>query len=409
MESTVQICGVDYPSCELIQRGTFSGIKTPEKTFWLFPVCDDGGREIKSLPPYLPRKIRAVTLEPPDLTQQYPGTIKELFDKRRSYFGTATLQKYQSQYPDAFLLTEERFQQERNRILSESLEDFTNDPRTREIVWDRHGTAELANQVGYLGDVYETKILADGTERRFSTDASVATSLTLALQAKRKLEWDQARAIVRTLKYVMIYDDVPEQQFIYLEAIKEAAASQPPRTLEMNVHVKIESQARNEISLHWPTGEKTLQQIKTATQQTLDKVSGVKATSRQTLEAVSGLGETAQETLAKVTQLHGKKQAKDREWHQKGGRATSKWTGHEHEASQLARVMRQARAHYTRDKKTKRGALKWAYARGRAWWKSEDGFKGTPLENFLDVSRVSDANLDRLMQKDFRKHHKSKT
>jgi len=149
MDTTVQICGVDYPSCELIQHNTFCGIKTLEKIFWLFPVCDEGGGEIKSLPPYLPHEIRAVTLEPPDLTQQYPETVKELFVTRRSYFSAATLQKHQSQYRDAFLLTEDQFQKERNRILSEPLEDFAQDPRTREIVWDRLGTVELANQVGY--------------------------------------------------------------------------------------------------------------------------------------------------------------------------------------------------------------------------------------------------------------------
>ena len=381
METTVQICGIEYPSCELIQHTTFCGIKTPEKTFWLFPVCDERGMEIKSLPPYLPRVIRAVTLEPPDLTQRYPETVKELFDTRRSYFGTATLQKYQSQYPDAFLLTEERFQKERNRILSEPLEVFERDPFTRQMIWDRHGTVELANQVGYLGVTYETEILADGTKRRFTTKASVEMSLVFKLITARKIGEDAASAIVNTLKYVMIYEDVPEQQFIYLEGMKIAAALPhlTPRTPQLKASVNVESHNRNKTCLHWPAGEKNLEEIKATTQQ----------------------------TLTTVKQIQGKKRVKERKWHQKGGRATSKWKGHETEASKLARVMRQVRNSWIKAHGTTRGARKKAIESGRAWWRKN--FKGVTLGNFLDDKQVSDANLDRLMRKDFRKGRKSTT
>ena len=378
METTVQICGVDYPSCELVQHSTFGGIKTPEKTFWLFPVCDDAGREIKSLPPYLPRKIRAVTLEPPDLTKQYPETVRELFDKRRSYFNTATLQKYQSQYPDTLWLTEERFQKERSRILGETLEDFTRDPRARQMIWDRHGTKQLANQVGYLGDVYVTETPTNGRRERVAPAVSPATSLYFKLMSARNIGDDAAWAIVNNLKFVMIYENVPEQQFIYLQGMKIAAATPhltaPAPQLEVNVNV--ETHNLNEIIVLWP-GEKNLEEIKA----------------------------TTQETLTTVKQIQGKKRAKEKKWHQKGGRGTSKWRRHKQEASKLARFMCQVRDSWIKTHGTKRGAIKKAIERGRAWWRAT--YKDDELKNFLDEKKISDANLYRLMNKDFRQGRKS--
>jgi hypothetical protein len=109
MNTTVRICGVDYPASERVQDGTFWGIKTSGKTFWLFPVCDEKGNEIQSLPPYLPCEIKAVTVEPPNLTQQHPETVKKLFEQRRAYFATATLPEYLKQYPNVCWLTAEQF------------------------------------------------------------------------------------------------------------------------------------------------------------------------------------------------------------------------------------------------------------------------------------------------------------
>ena len=200
MDSTVRIEGVEYAPCEILQSGEYCGIKTPEKTFWVYPVCDDEGREIKSLPPFLPREIRAVTVKSPDLTQRYPETVKEFFDKRRSYFNAATLQTYVNQYPNENRLTEEQFQTARREILNEPMEEFAQDSRTRQMVWDRHGTVALANEMGYMGDVWETEVLADGTLRRFSPKASVAMSLAFRLQAKSNLGWKQVWEIVGKLK-----------------------------------------------------------------------------------------------------------------------------------------------------------------------------------------------------------------
>ena len=220
MQTSVRIEGVDYTPCEVVRSAAYWGIKTPDKTFWTFPACDHEGNEIKDLPPYLPCEIRPVTNEVPDLTGRYPDTVKDLFCKRRSYFEAATLKEYISQYPHDSFLTEDEFEQARKQILSEPLEKFMLDPLLRLQIWHQHGTQELANQIGYIGDVYGPVTLQSGQTRRGSICCSVATSLMIRISERRKIGWDQAVAIVNGLKYVMIYDDVPEQQFIYLEGIK---------------------------------------------------------------------------------------------------------------------------------------------------------------------------------------------
>ena len=109
----------------------------------------------------------------------------------------------------------------------------------------------------------------------------------------------------------MIYEDAPERKFIYLRGMKVAAVSAQGTSdaPEMEVEAKTESKTRDKVDLHWPDGEKYLKQIKSTTKQ----------------------------TLTKVTQIQGRKQAKEKKWHQEGGKATSKWTGHELEAAELAR------------------------------------------------------------------------
>jgi hypothetical protein len=120
---------------------------------------------------------------------------------------------------------------------------------------------------------------------------------------------------------------------------------------------------------------------------------------------LAALQQSVKQTHKLVEEAHAKARAKARKWHQAGGKATSKWKGHETEAAMLARVMKQARGNCIRDKKTKRGATKWAIERGKAWWKQK--FKGAALENFL--VDLSDSNLYRVMRRDWRKRRKAKT
>jgi len=366
---TVRICGIVYSHCERVQDEGHWGIKTPQKTFWLFPVCDEHGRKVQSLPPFLPNEIRPVTIVPPDLTGQYPETVRKIFNIRRKYFTkTIKYKKYLADNPNLRETpTRQQFAKERKRILAESLTEFTRDRDLQLMVWHEHGTTEIAIQYGYLGDVMETEVLPGKTPRRISKQMSIAVSLAFELEHQQKIDWKRAWQILKGLKYVMIYLGVPDRRFIYLSEIKEA--SQPKLTPEPAVKV-----AATKINLAWPH-----------------------------IPELAEIKKISQETHANVSELVNKTKKRTRKWHQAGGKATSKWHGREKEAADLARVMRQARDRFIRDKKTKHGALLWAYSSGRAWWKSKNGFKGGILEGFLEENKISNANLYRLMQRDFRK------
>lgn len=214
------------------------GNQNPAKNVWLFPSSDENGNEIQSLPPYLPRVIKSVTVQAPDLTKHFPKTVKKIFELRRKYFTqTTTLDSYLNDNP-LFRepTTEEQFRKDRNRIISEPLKDFKQDPLLRLMLWNEHGTAEIANQFGYMGDVYEMSISPDGTCRRFTSQASIAMSLAFRLQDKRNLNRNTAWEIVSKLKFVMIYDGVPTQRFIYLEGMKESLCPPSNADRALNTH-----------------------------------------------------------------------------------------------------------------------------------------------------------------------------
>src|SRR5262245_18495336 len=118
MQTTVCICGTEHLACERVQDGAYWGIKTPQKTFWVFPVSDEDGNEVKSLPPYLPRALRKVTLTPPDLTARYPETVKEIFEIRRTYFAAATRTEYLKHSPNECCISADQYEKERSRIVN---------------------------------------------------------------------------------------------------------------------------------------------------------------------------------------------------------------------------------------------------------------------------------------------------
>jgi len=275
MQSTVRICGVDYPSCERVQDGPYCGIKTPGKTFWLFPVCDDDGRAITTLPPFLPREISPVTNEVPDLTKEYPQTVKTVFEVRQNYYlKTATHKQYLAENPDiSDPPTEEDFEKGRSLILSQSLAEFSVTARARSAVWLKYGTAEIASHHGYMGDIWDSEIEPDGTEVRVSRHLSVAQSLAIRLSPNGSLADEAAWATINRLKYVMVYHGVPKQQFIYLEEIKESEPLRPPTAI-VRVEALIRAERREEhvsrIELDSPSMEKMQQVIER--RETLERV-----------------------------------------------------------------------------------------------------------------------------------------
>ena len=164
---------------------------------------------------FLPVAIRRVTVEVPDLTKQHEDTVKELFDKRLAYFNrTTTLKNYLQDSPGICNppVDEAAFDVGRKRILAESLDAFARDPLTRQLVWGKHGTHELAAQYGYLGAVYETTIGRGSSKRRATQEADVALSLFFDLKTANPLLTDYAAwAKVNKLRYVMIYNGVPRR------------------------------------------------------------------------------------------------------------------------------------------------------------------------------------------------------
>ncbi|MSU62124.1 MAG: hypothetical protein EXS31_06970 [Pedosphaera sp.] len=218
MQTTVRICGVDYPDCEVVEHGEHWGIKTQGKIFWVFLECDHDGNEITMLPPFLPREIRAVTNQVPDLTGGFPETVKNIFAQRLAYFTrTETLEQFLADRPNICNPpTQEEFTQGRKVILAQSLDEFRRTGTAQFDVWLKHGTREIADQHGYFGCRYG------------STKMPVAATLRANLMNRRwpragfDAGWAAANDIVSKLSHVMIYDGTPKKRWIYLEGMKES-------------------------------------------------------------------------------------------------------------------------------------------------------------------------------------------
>ena len=93
--------------------------------------------------------------------------------------------------------------------------------------------------------------------------------------------------------------------------------------------------------------------------------------------------------------------AKFRKSRRPGGKATSAWKGIEHEAAELARLIRQKEAAWKADpQKRPKGATSSAIAWGRQWWAKK--YKDTIHAHSLDESAVSYSTIYRLMRSDLR-------
>ncbi len=221
---TVRICGQDCPNCEWVDGDSW-GIKTPDTIYWLFPVCDEYGNEVKSHPPQLPAEIGTVIHDTPDLTWQFPETVKELFTQRRGYFTrTTTLAAYRRDHPDTHNRTGKRphaeaaFRKFRKRILAESLENFARRPDTRQKAFVRHGIHHLLE-----GD---------------------AAGLAMMLGSNRRTDFQEACPTVGKLTHVLMFD-VPRQPAIFLDGIgQEAVLPSDSQTTKSPTQLRKEAKAR---------------------------------------------------------------------------------------------------------------------------------------------------------------------
>ena len=91
-----------------------------------------------------------MTTAVPDLTAQYPETVKELYYLQRGYHENLTLENHLQKFPGDSWMTAEQFEEAKARILNQTFKDFSGSARARDHVWQRHGTPQLAEQVGLI-------------------------------------------------------------------------------------------------------------------------------------------------------------------------------------------------------------------------------------------------------------------
>jgi hypothetical protein len=260
---TIKVDGKDYPYRGLVHAG--KGILTEDRVFIMFPAVRWDGSPVEPLPLIGPREIHRVTARTPDLTQQHPEIVKEIFELRRRYHERITLEEHVKEYPSDGWFTEAEFETARARIMAESLGEFAQTERARHAVWTEHRTPELAERFGYI----------DFKDKLF---------LWQAFKDQGKHE-DQAWAAISTLNHVAIYDD-PSRTRIYLLDLKEEPITE----------------AEDRVANH----HAAVPQAHAALQKTVQHAAGA---SREDQENISDLARMIQESRAETQMQHAENMA----------------------------------------------------------------------------------------------------
>jgi class 3 adenylate cyclase len=199
---TIKIDGEEQPyDCLTEDR---KGIKSAGRIFYMFPAARGTGgvsSSIEPLPPIGPREISRVTVEYPDLTADYPETVKDFYQKRQDYHRDVSYEQWCKDCPQDSWMSREDFERGRQKLLSETLEEFAKTNRVKEMVWREHGTEEMAEKIGLLDD-YARIILAQW------------------LKDTGKSEDDAWRDLYR-IKWVALYDDPPKTRIYLYDLIEE--------------------------------------------------------------------------------------------------------------------------------------------------------------------------------------------
>jgi hypothetical protein len=194
----ITINGKDLVYEGLVHNG--EGIRAGGRIFVMYPALGTDAQPIGKLPLVGPYEIRRVTIEVPDLTKDYPETVRRIFEKRRAYYQNVTRVEHLKKYPESDGITRKKFQKAKSQIVAESLDDFTATGRARREVWKHHGTDELAKRSGYLG-TSQTALLFHAFKRQGRKD---------------KAAWSR----VNRIKCIALYDD-PEHTVLFLYDLKE--------------------------------------------------------------------------------------------------------------------------------------------------------------------------------------------
>jgi class 3 adenylate cyclase len=177
------------------------GIKSGGHMFLMFPAARSGGLPIDPMPPIGPREIRRVTTEYPDLTAEYPETVKTFYQKRQGYHRGVTYEQWCKEWPQSAWISAEEFERGRQKIVSQTLEEFAKTNRAKERVWNEHGTQEIGDRIGLLDD-YERIILVQWLKNAGTSEA----------QAWRDLH---------RVKWVASYDDPAKTRIYLFDLIEE--------------------------------------------------------------------------------------------------------------------------------------------------------------------------------------------
>jgi hypothetical protein len=222
---------------------------------------------------------------------------------------------------------------------------------------------------------------------------------------------------VGKLKYVLIYEGVPDQRFIYLDGLKEAV--QPPRRPDAVLAVDAGVPAQQVIC-----SEGVREEVHPAHQTdavlAVDKVTTIEA--HQIVEPMLIPPEFAamlksavksavkaelkpavkviEQTQADVAELREKKKRQKRGWYQERGKATAKWRQH---PKDVIAMCKHANKFTKRDKKGNilRGCLQTAVKEARGYWMRNH--VDPEIKRWIDEQNVSTSTLERWILKDWRK------
>jgi hypothetical protein len=214
MKNIMVYAGLDMAFVGLTED--FRGIILADRIVWTFPRIKAAGSgahfsiaETSNLLPYPPKEVAPITWEYPDLTDQFPETVQQAFNREQDYHRDLTLERHLQHFPADAAISREEFEVALNQIRQKTLATFSKSEPARRAVWLKHGTGQLAARYGYQG-FGRFLLLQQMLVRSGHTE-------------------EQATAIVRALRFVVRYED-PAKTEIFLSGVLEQAGGRPSRS-----------------------------------------------------------------------------------------------------------------------------------------------------------------------------------
>jgi hypothetical protein len=200
-----KVDGEEFEYCGLTEDRR--GIIVPSGIIWTFPWVRTSkahvlARPVDRLEPYAPSQLHRVTFDYPDLTPEFPHTVVEAYERQRTYHRNVSFDEHVKNYPDDRAFGSEEFEQARQRIVAQPVEEYARSREAKTAVWQKHGSNEMAAKHGYQGLAFELKIQESLKQLGYSREAAVQE--------------------IARIKYLVRYND-PDETVIYLKGIQEEA------------------------------------------------------------------------------------------------------------------------------------------------------------------------------------------